>query len=220
MKSGFLKMAVIALAASPLNSWAQSWNIGAEAGYVNNTLAVDEYDSSARSGFKFGVNAEYALVNNISFETGLAYIRKGATTRGDNMNNTRISRIKFAEMNYLQLPLMAGYKIPLGNRFSIKPAVGGYFAVGMDGDSFITGWDNYNQPYEARVRTFATTPSTDGVAPYRPSNRVDAGVTFALNINYRHFTVKAEYDLGLVTSTYYGNGKQRTFAISLAYWLF
>ncbi|MDE6561790.1 MAG: PorT family protein [Muribaculaceae bacterium] len=220
MKHSLLKMAVATLVAFPLNGLAQGWNFGAEAGYVNNTLAVEEYESTARNGFKIGVNAEYTLSNHISFESGLAYIRKGATTSGDNMGYVRISSIKFAEMNYLQIPLMAGYKFDLGKQFSIKPEAGGYFAAGINGDSFVTGLDNFNQPYEARVATFSYTESTDGIAPYRPSNRADAGLTFALNINYRHFTLKAEYDLGLATVTYYGNGKQRTLSISLAYWLF
>lgn len=220
MKHSLLKLAIACLLAFPLRGHAQAWNYGVEAGYVNNTLAVEEYESTARNGFKFGVNAEYTLANHISFESGLAYIRKGATTSGDNMWSSRISSIKFAEMNYLQIPLMAGYKFDLGKHFSIKPEVGGYFAVGINGDSFVTGVDNYNQPYEARVNTFSHTDSMNGVAPFRPCNRADGGLAFALNLNYRHFTLKAEYDLGLATATYYGNGKQRTLSVSLAYWLF
>lgn len=220
MRLNLLKLAVIMFAACPLSSMAQKWNFGVEAGYVNNTLAVEEYESTARNGFKFGVNAEYTLSNNVSFESGLSYIRKGATTSGDNMWSSRISSIKFAEMNYLQIPLMAGYKFDLGKHFSIKPEVGGYFAVGINGDSFVTGVDNYNQPYVGRVNTFSHTESRQGVAPFRPCNRVDGGLAFALNLNYSHFTLKAEYDLGLATATYYGNGKQRTLSVSLAYWLF
>lgn len=220
MKYPLLKLALAFLLAFPLSGHAQAWNFGVEAGYVNNTLAVEEYESRPRNGFKFGVNAEYTLGNHVSFESGLAYIRKGATTSGDNMWSSRISSIKFAEMNYLQIPLMAGYKFDLGKHFSIKPEVGGYFAVGINGDSFVTGVDNYNQPYEARVNTFSHTDSMNGVAPFRPCNRADGGLAFALNLNYRHFTLKAEYDLGLATATYYGNGKQRTLSVSLAYWLF
>ena len=136
------------------------------------------------------------------------------------MWSSRISSIKFAEMNYLQIPLMAGYKFDLGKYFSIKPEVGGYFAVGLSGHSFVTGLDSFNQPYEARVNTFSHSDSYNGVAPFRPCNRADGGLSFALNLNYRHFTLKAEYDLGLATATYYGNGKQRTLSVSLAYWLF
>lgn len=220
MVSNFLKTAALALAVLPFDCAAQTWNFGLEAGYVNNTLAVNEYESAARNGFRVGAIAEYTLPNLISFESGLAYIRKGATTSGTNMSYARISSIKFAEMNYLQIPLMAGYKFNLDNHFSIKPEVGGYFAVGINGDSFVTGVDHFNQPYEARVNTFSGTESRNGVAPFRPCNRADGGLSFALNLNYRRFTLKAEYDLGLATATYYGNGKQRTLSVSLACWLF
>ncbi|MDE6534874.1 MAG: PorT family protein [Muribaculaceae bacterium] len=220
MRLNLLKLAVIMFAACPLSGMAQKWNFGVEAGYVNSTLALKDYDASARSGFKVGANAEFTLRNHISFESGLAYIRKGAEIKGDKIGHTSISSIKFAEMNYLQIPLMAGYKFNLAKDFSIKPEVGGYFAVGLNGHSFVTGLDSFNQPYEARVSTFSHTFITDGIAPYRPCDRADGGLAFALNLNYRHFTLKAEYDLGLATATYYGNGKQRTLSVSLAYWLF
>ncbi len=219
MKHLLFKIMVTLLIMAPVSSFAQKWNFGIEAGYVNNTLAVEEYKSTARNGFKFGANAEFTLSNHISFESGVAYIRKGATTSGDNMRSQRISSIKFAEMNYLQIPLMIGYKVNLGSGFSIKPEVGGYFAVGLNGHSFISGINNYNQPYEARVETFSHNYANNGVAPYRPSKRADGGLAFALNVNYRHFTLKAEYDLGLATTTYYGNGKQLTVSISIGSWL-
>ncbi len=83
----FIKVALAVLAACPLSCKAQKWNFGVEAGYVNSNLASDEYESKARSGFKVGANAEYTLRNNLSFETGLAYIRKGATISGDNIHS-------------------------------------------------------------------------------------------------------------------------------------
>lgn len=193
---------------------AQSWNFGIEAGYVNNTLNVNEYKATARSGFRFGLDAEYQLANNICLESGLAYIRKGATTSGKNLLGTEISSIKFAEMDYLQLPVMIGYKFNIGNHFSIKPSIGGYYAVGVGGYALLDGIDAFNQPYTKRTFTFSGTNST----AYRPCNRNDGGLAFALNIGYRNFSIKAEYDLGLATATYYGNGKQRTFVMSVGYW--
>ncbi len=207
---------LIALFAVPADIMAQSWNFGIEAGYVNNTLDVSEYKATSRSGFKFGLDAEYQLANKICLEAGLAYIRKGATTSGIRLSGTEINAIKFAEMDYLQLPVMIGYKFHIGNHFSIKPSVGGYYAVGVGGYALIDGVDAFNQPYTERTSTFS---GTDGTV-YRPCNRNDGGLAFALNIGYRNFSIKAEYDLGLATATYYGNGKQRTFSVSLAYWIF
>lgn len=127
------------------------------------------------------------------FESGLAYIRKGATTSGIRLSGTEINSIKFAEIDYLQLPVMIGYKFNIGNHFSIKPSVGGYYAVGVGGYALIDGVDAFNQPYTERTSTFS---GTNGTA-YRPCNRNDGGLAFALNIGYRNFSIKAEYDLDL-----------------------
>lgn len=199
----------------PFGIKAQSWNYGLEAGYVNSDLSVCDKSATSRSGFKFGANAEFTLRNSISFESGLSYIRKGAIVTGNNMMNTAISSIRFAEMDYLQIPVMAGYRFNLGNDFSLKPELGAYFAVGINGDSFVTGIDSYNQPYEKRVGTFS---GANGV-PYRPCNIVDGGLSFAINAKWLHIGIKVEYDLGVATSSFYGNGKQRCLSTSLIYWI-
>lgn len=199
----------------PFGIKAQSWNFGLEAGYVNSDLSVCDNSATSRSGFKFGANAEFTLRNSISFESGLSYIRKGAIVTGHNMMNTAISSIRFAEMDYLQIPVMAGYRFNLGNDFSLKPELGAYFAVGINGDSFVTGIDSFNQPYEKRVRTFS---GANGV-PYRPCNRADGGLSFAINANWQHIGIKVEYELGVATASYYGNGKQRCLSTSLIYWI-
>ena len=67
---------LIALFAVPADIMAQSWNFGIEAGYVNSTLAVNEYKATARSGFKFGLDAEYQLANkhncsSVAYSDGL-----------------------------------------------------------------------------------------------------------------------------------------------------
>ena len=199
----------------PISVEAQIWNFGAEAGYVSNTLAVSEYESSARSGFRVGADAVLTLPGRVVFESGVAYVRKGAATCGKNMFGSAVSSVKFAEMNYLQIPLMAGYSLALGRGFSLRPMAGGYFAVGAGGHSFVTGTDAFGQPFTARVSTFG---GADGI-PYRPCNRVDAGLSIAFSAAYRHISLKAGYDLGLANTSYYGNGKQRTVSLSVIYYI-
>ena len=218
------KLVVLALAAASIVPvQAQKWNFGVEAGYVHNTLAVEEFTATARSGFKAGAIAEFTLDKNVAFEAGLAFIRKCATISLADIGYgyASIYSIKFAEMNYLQIPLMVGYNFNLGKNFSIKPEVGGYYAVGVSGHALVSGTTTLGFPYEGRVETFSgsdiVSPETP---PYRPSHRNDGGLAFALNVNYRHFGVKAEYDLGLATTTFNGNGKQRTLSVSLVYRIF
>ena len=216
MRQGFRVLLLIAILIAPFRINARTWNFGIEAGYVNSDLAVSEYSAKSRNGFKLGANAEFTLSNSISLESGLSFIRKGATVAGHNMMNTGVSAIRFAEMDYLQIPVMAGYRFCLGNGFYLKPELGVYLAVGINGDSFVEGTDPFNQPYEKRVRTF----SGAGGVSYRPCNRVDGGLSFAINAKWYHLGLKIEYDLGLATASYYGNGKQRCLSASVVYWLY
>ena len=194
---------------------AQKLNYALEAGYTYNHLSVSQYNSSGRNGFKVGGLIDFTINNNLSFESGLSYIRKGGSTYGNYLLCSDISRIKFSSMDYLQIPLMIGYIFNLPQKFSIKAELGAYYAVGLSGDSYITGIDNFGQPYEARVSTFS-----DGYGkPYRPCNRNDVGLSFSVNISYKHVGIKLGYDMGLTNATYYGNGKHRTLSMSAIYWI-
>lgn len=220
MKYLLFKTMLAILFMMPVSVLAQKCNFGFEAGYVNNTLAVEDYESTSRNGFKIGANAEYSLRNDISFELGVAYVRKGADLLINYRNFIKIYSIQFSEMDYLQIPLMVGYKFKFGDGFSIKPEAGGYFSLGIGGDSFYTKLDNNNKLFDTRVKTFKSTMLPNRYVQYWGCNRSDAGLSAALNVNCRHFTLKAEYDLGLANTTYYGNGKQRTLSISLGYWIY
>lgn len=194
---------------------AQKLNYGLEAGYIYNHLSVSQYKSSDRNGFKVGGLIDFTLNNNLSFESGLSYIRKGGSTYGNSLLGTDVSKIKFSSMDYLQIPLMIGYKFNLHQNFTIIPEAGIYYAVGLQGDTYITDIDSFEQPYEARVSTFS-----DGYGkPYRPCNRNDVGLSVSVNISYKHVGIKLGYDMGLTTATYYGNGKHSTLSMSAIYWI-
>lgn len=192
---------------------AQRLNYGVEIGYLNNRLAVNEYSSKSKNGFLIGGVIDLTLKNNISFESGISFVRKSGEISGDKLLGTEISHIKFSQMDYLRIPLSIGYYFKI-KEFSIRPGFGAYYAIGINGDSFISGVDNFGQPYEARVSTF----SNGYGKPYRPCNRNDMGLSFSINTTYRHIGIKVGYDLGLTTASYYGNGKQHSLIISAAYW--
>ncbi len=85
---------------------AQKINYGLEAGYTYNQLSVSQYNSFGRNGFKAGGLIVFTLNNNLSFEAGLSYIRKGGSTYGNSLLGSDISSIKFSSMDYLQIPLI------------------------------------------------------------------------------------------------------------------
>lgn len=193
---------------------AQKLSYGVEVGYLNNRLAVNEYSSKSKSGFLIGGVVNLSLRNDITFESGISFVRKAGDISGNKLLGTDVSRIKFSQMDYLRLPILIGYKFKIGE-FSVCPGIGPYFAIGINGDSFISGADGYGQPYEALVSTF----SGGYDKPYRPCNRSDIGLSYSVNARYRHVGIKVGYDMGLTTTSYYGNGKQGSFICSIGYWI-
>ncbi len=64
---------------------AQRLNYGVEIGYLNNRLAVNEYSSKSKNGFLIGGVIDLTLKNNISFESGISFVRKGGEISGDKL---------------------------------------------------------------------------------------------------------------------------------------
>lgn len=113
-----------------LQGYSQQWNFGVEAGYTRNNFHTDLHNS-AKNGFKVGALVQYSFPCSIELESGLAYERKGGMLDGMQNIHATISRIEANQMDYLQIPLLAGYRINLGKSFSILPQAGGYINTGI-----------------------------------------------------------------------------------------
>lgn len=194
--------------------YGQTWNCGIEAGYTRNKFHTSSLETKGQNGFKIGGVVNYNFRNDISLETGLAYEMKGGTLAGENIASQRIHEIKLMRMDYLNIPLLAGYKFHVGNAFSIMPQAGGYLNVGIGGYGFMSGTDPYEQPYTTRVDAF----STYQYSSYAPFNRIDAGILLAINLQYRKVRFKCAYGMGLnsIHSTY-GSPNNRTLGASVIY---
>lgn len=196
---------------------AQKLNYGIEAGYVHNRLAVDEYTSTPRSGFLVGGVIDLTLKNDITFESGVSYIRRGGKVSGKQILGTGINSVKFNQMDYIRIPVLIGCNFH-AHGVTLRPGVGGYFAVGVHGNSMISGFDPFMQPFGAGVSTFSGSSSMGIGTTYRPCDRVDAGMVFSLSAKYRHIGLRLNYDLGMMSTSIYGSGKHRSVLISVAYW--
>ncbi len=198
---------------------AQNWNIGIEAGFVHNRMAVDRYNSDPRNGFRAGAMANITLPKRIIMEAEIAFVRKGATITGDNIGGENLYEIKYAQMNYLQIPISVGYKINLGRGFSIVPQVGGYIAFATGGHSLDSGIDRWGQEYTTRSHIFDFTNENRDWGCQHGCKRLDGGFVFSMTGYYKHFGLRLGYDLGMTPVSVYGNGKHRTLYASVTYWL-
>ena len=98
---------------------SMTFGIRAGMGFASTDM---DYATSVRNGFHIGATADWNIVKSLSLETGLFY-----TTKGFKSNFGK------GETAFLQMPLLASYRIetPTGVQFHFN--VGPYFAWGIGG---------------------------------------------------------------------------------------
>ena len=84
--------------------------------------------SSMKTGLNVGVAAGFAVAprSPLFFETGLYYTEKGGK---GNSGHTKFTY----NLDYLELPLVLKYKLPIDGGTTIEPFLGGYVACGVGG---------------------------------------------------------------------------------------
>ena len=141
--------------------------------------------------FSFGINADFALGNNISVRPALYYSGKGGNItntvstvnpgggRGDLIENENI------KLNYFEVPVTFIDHLPAGKNCNILIGVGPYIAYGLN-SKVITNVDG------SQVQTSSLDFGSNGEL-----HRVDFGGTGLLGIEVNHISIAINYDLGL-----------------------
>lgn len=131
-----------------------------------------------RTGLTVGAVVGVGLTPSapLYFETGLMYNEKGgkSTYNGE----------KFTyQLNYLELPLVLKYRIPVSRGITVDPLFGGYLSCGVGGKI-----KDYNE--RAAYGSF----SDDYNDNFR---RFDGGLRVGCGVSVSNFYAEAAYDLGL-----------------------
>lgn len=143
--------------------------------------------------WKTGLNVGVAVGKALSYhapvylETGLYYTEKGG--KGPHSSNKEFTY----SLDYLELPLLLKYKVPVDREFSLEPYFGGYFAVGVGGK--IKDYAN-REAYSS----FSSNAYDNGTF-----RRCDAGLKFGIGAAYKlsphpmaaEIYMELGYDLGL-----------------------
>lgn len=131
---------------------------------------IPEISSSYKPGFHVGAVAQFGL-GNFFLQPELLFSQVGIAQKiGD-------SKLENGNLNYLQLPIYAGYKASLGLGLDLLLGAGPYFAYGISGT---------DDPFKE---------NEDGMTAFQ---RFDAGLTFMGGIQISNLQVTLGYDLGLV----------------------
>jgi hypothetical protein len=168
-------VAILALATLSINAQDfKTFRIGPAAGL--NIAKVS--DSDAAIGFSVGARAEYNFNDNIYLGSGLLLSQKGFKA-GDTFY-----------AGYLEMPINAGYRYCVNDKFAVFGEVGPYLGVG------IYGKDSY----------------------FDAAKRFDFGLGFGAGVEYAKFQFRFGYELGL-TKVFPDplGGKNKNFFFGVAY---
>ena len=137
----------------------QRFTFGIRAGVNMSTFSgVD--DNKSKINFHAGLNLDFNVVKSFAIETGLFYTGKG--TKFD------YSRYEdYEKLSYIQLPLLALYRLPIKDDVHVQVKAGGYFGYLI------------NEPESVYVK------------------KPDMGLMFGAGINYKKFYLGLQYELGL-----------------------
>lgn len=121
----FVLMGVVA-------SFSQDISFHAKAGVGFANLTGDANGDPLFS-YKVGVGAEIGLGGNWALQPTLFFVRKGTTSSiGENIEGTLFTLKQTINANYLELPIMAAYRISLPSTNVVLNA-GPYLAYGLNG---------------------------------------------------------------------------------------
>lgn len=188
---------------------------------------VPRYDatSSWGIGIRAGGNVHYTLPCQVVFSSGLFFEQKRTELDGKTMYspdiNTGWDRMwtKVHRLNYLQLPLLAGYDIDCGGNVSICPQIGFFVDYGLGGKQTIydfTTLDAPEYPFE-NTRDYTNNPfKVQEVSTY---SRWDMGLMLALRISYHKIGIKVGYEKGFIRTGGIYDPRTRTWNIGMTYML-
>ena len=195
------------------NAQDKAVSFGLRAGLNINTLTYSGDNESeirdlykARPGFHVGAVVDCKVAGNFYLQPGVYFTTRGAKMEeNENEDVYKYSYTEKIDMNYLQIPISASYRFPVGKIVKIDVNVGPYVAIGLGGKLKVEETASYygqSESYSEKHKVFGK--STD--EEYRGDfKRFDAGLRFGAGVHIRKFNIGLAYDLGLANLAYTGD---------------
>lgn len=180
---------------------AFSIGVTAGAGLANMRLEKKIIDKDPIANIQAGLVVDYAIIDNLFLESGLAFQRKGYQKETETEYNSSLGSVSTSidqtiNLFYLQLPVLFNYRFNIGEKVGLIPQVGPYFALGIGGKTKIET-EVENEPINGYETIDFNVEKRNSFSEER--SRFDLGVRFAgcVAIGY-NMKVSVGYDLGLV----------------------
>lgn len=160
-------------------------------------------EKDIKIGYNLGVAAEFEIMSFVYVGTAITFFQKGDRNKDDfGTNKTRIG--------YVDIPLMVGYKMPIGN-VSLSGTIGPYTSIAVVGKSVYV-FHEIDHENSVSSLEFGETGS------YK---RFDSGVTFGAGVDYKNYQLKANYSFGFVdiSTSDFISANNSVFNIAFTYFL-
>ncbi|MCC8154973.1 MAG: PorT family protein [Tannerellaceae bacterium] len=146
------------------------------------------------AGFHIGGIVDINVAQNFYIQPGLYITTKGG--KGSDYDDYYDEKIEEkARPVYLQIPVLASYRINIADNAKWHINVGPYMAFGLGGKYKIT-WSDEDDSDSYDYKLFSKTKE-DGEEMDTPLKRFDAGLSFGTGVSISKFYVGVNYDLGL-----------------------
>lgn len=146
---------------------------------------VDAFDNKGLFVGKVGFGAEIPVSQNFSVMPSLELAMKGGKYESKDDNETISDKLN---VTYLQIPVMAAYRLSLNDRLNMTLKAGPYFAYGLSGNMKTT--DDING-YTEKADIFS-----DKEMGGKAADRFDVGGILGVDFEYHRFVVGAELECG------------------------
>lgn len=188
-------MTLVCATVLTLSASAQiTWNAKLGAGFSS---CISSGDANLKSHFvgKAGVGIEYPLTANLSLMPSFEFAMKGAKEHEEEGSSWNYDAE--LNLNYLQVPIVAAYRINLSEDWNMTLKTGPYFAFALSGKMEIDAVEN-GKKYSESINIFSSSDlEKDNM---KPGSRFDVGIDVGIDFEYHRFVIGAEYERGFVNS--------------------
>lgn len=169
--------------------------LGVKAGVALSTTSVDEYDITG--GLATGVVVDFNFSRNLFIRSGLDFMMKGGkleleTAREVGTVIETTSKYSRVHLNYLQLPVMIGYRTPVSPGVNLYAAGGLYAAYGI----YASG------KYQYTSNILNQTEVNDKYDNFKDLKlkKFDFGVVGSIGVEYGPYSVNVGYEYGFINA--------------------
>lgn len=181
---------VAVLALSALSMSAQDSKLMFKAGFGLSTLAGSDADGEKNAfAYKIGLTYDLSLSESFSILPGLELVNKG--TKEDGVEGT-------INLLYAQIPVLAAYKINVGDEAKVVIKAGPYAAYGVVGSDI-------EYDYGDKVNAFDV------------CERFSAGVLAGISYDFGQFSIGAEFSRGLTKAIKDVKAYNQAFGLTFGY---